>query len=602
MNGIAEALASVGRQEQEIIAALYGFDGQSRTPEEIARLCRLSLPQIDQTVKRVMRLMRHPACTQLIREALASADETIWTALAGEHGIVLQSASMVKAGARLPGDLRFGIESQYGTLENWLSANARATARAWYRSRFSEVEIDGLLLRLTSEADEIRWPWPLESLARAMGAQIGAVETAVRLSGGCRMYAGYAARMLLGTHAPRAIRLHRILSGSHAGQLIRAWPLAEEYRSQFTDDACTRLDAEIAMAAYPHLFLRVGDLGWCGIGRAGRRVTAAEGSSEDEVTFHRWSEERKSRSDGADLEVVRRTLEEHGPLRLCQVQRLIRRQGIEILPHSAALYLSTGDEFARLAPGIYGLSEQPTQGAPPEGAPEGHPLALAVSCKLLLRRICCMQYVYARWAGEPADAYPLWTAAMEAEWCEWAQWRDKSLLGSLLAVADPSGWPVDDSYRETWLWKKECLGYFRLEKPPRYPLEDVPLIELLKLVKAARWRGAAHWLLANRLREAARLLDRSAMSHMALLIGVGAVTAAGHWQRPHAVSPDAGEIDSLLSEELHRKGSLEWNGAGGRAVLERVAGSIDRGATGWVAPAELRRLCERLRGQPRPAL
>jgi hypothetical protein len=598
VNGIAEALASVSKSEQELIAALYGFDGQSRTPEEIARLCRLSLPQIDPTAKRVMRLMRRPTCTQPIREALASADETIWTALAGEHGIVSKSESMVKAGARLPGDLRFGIESQYGTLENWLSANARTTARAWYRSRFPEAEIDGLTLRLTSEADEILWPWPLESLARAMGAGTGVVETAVRLSGGCRMYAGYAARMPLGTHAPRAIRLHRILSGSHAGQLIRARPLAEEYRSQFADDACTRLDAEIAMVAYPHLFLRVGDLGWCGIGRAGSRVTAAEGSSEDEVTFHRWGEERKSRTDVADLEVVRRILEEHGPLRFSQVQRLIRGQGIEILPHSVALYLSTGDEFARLAPGIYGLSEQPAQGSPPEGAPEGHPLALAVSCKLLLRRTCCMQYAYARWAGEPADAYPLWTAAMEAEWCEWAQWRDKNLLASLLAVADPSGWPIDDSYRETWLWKKECLGYFRLERPPRYPLEDVPLIELLKLVKAARWRGAAHWLLANRLRGVPLLLDRGAASHMAMLIGMGAVAAAGHWQRAHAVSPDAGAIDSLLSEELHREGSLEWNGAGGRAVLERMAGSIDRGETGWVAPAELRRLCERLRGQP----
>jgi len=64
------------------------------------------------------------------------------------------------------------------------------------------------------------------------------------------------------------------------------------------------------------------------------------------------------------------------------------------------------------------------------------------------------------------------------------------------------------------------------------------------------------------------------------------------------VSSDAGEIDSLLSEELHRRGALEWNGASGRAVLERVANTIDRGETGWVAPAELRRLCERLRGQP----
>ena len=57
-------------------------------------------------------------------------------------------------------------------------------------------------------------------------------------------------------------------------------------------------------------------------------------------------------------------------------------------------------------------------------------------------------------------------------------------------------------------------------------------------------------------------------------------------------------MDSLLSDELGRKGSLEWSGEGGRVLLERVAESIDRGETGWVAPAELRRLCERLRGQP----
>jgi hypothetical protein len=105
-------------------------------------------------------------------------------------------------------------------------------------------------------------------------------------------------------------------------------------------------------------------------------------------------------------------------------------------------------------------------------------------------------------------------------------------------------------------------------------------------------------VLANRLRGAIKMLDRGAASLMALLIGAGAVVAAEHWQRAHEVGPYAGEMDSLLSDELGRKGSLEWSGEGGRVLLERVAESIDRGETGWVAPAELRRLCERLRGQP----
>ncbi|MBZ5618117.1 MAG: hypothetical protein LAQ69_05180 [Acidobacteriia bacterium] len=587
MNGIAKALASVSQPERDLVAMLYGFDGQSRTPEEIARLCGRSLPEVDQIATRVMRRMRHPACAALIREALASADEGIWSALAGEHGIVSKAESSVKVAARLPGDLRFAIECQHGTVENWLSAYASATTRAWYRSRFSESEIEALVLKLASEADEIRLPWPLESLARAFEAETEAVETAVRLSGDYRMYAGYVAGMPLGTHAPRAIRLHRILAGNHAGELMRAGLLAEEYRSEFADDACTRLNAEIAMASYPHLFLRVGDLGWCGIGEAGSRVTAAESSGEDEVTFHRWSEDRKSRPETPDRDAIRLILEEHGPLRLAQIQRVIGKGPIEILPHSVAFYVTTCDEFARMAPGIYGLTEH-----------RAGDLEFATAGRLLLRRSACLQYVYARWAGEPADAYPLWTAEMEAEWCEWVQWRDKNLLASLLAVADPSRWPIDDSYRETWLWKKECLGHFGLEKPPRYPLEGVPLIDLLALVKAARWRGAANWLLANRVRGATRLLDRGAASPMALLIAVGAVVAAAHWQRTHVVSPDAGEIDGLLSEELHRRGALEWNGASGRALLERMANTIDHGQTGWVAPAELRHLCERLRDQP----
>jgi hypothetical protein len=297
---------------------------------------------------------------------------------------------------------------------------------------------------------------------------------------------------------------------------------------------------------------------------------------------------RKPGNGSADApNVIRRILEEHGPLRSLQVQRLVRKQAIDILPGSVARYLTIYDEFARLAPGIYGLAEHRVGD-----------LSFAVSGKLLLSRGSCMQYVYARWAGEPANVYPLWTPEMEAEWCEWAQARDKNLLASLLAVADPTGWPIDDSYRETWLWKKECRGVFRLEKPPRYPLEGVSLIDLLTLVKGARSRGAANWVLANRLTGPPRMLARGAASPMALLIGVGAVVAAEHWQRPHAVSADAGEIDSMLCEELHRKGSLEWNGESGRALLERIASSIDHGETGWVAPAELRRLCKRLRDQP----
>jgi len=458
-------------------------------------------------------------------------------------------------------------------VENWLSANTRVTARAWYRSPFPEAELDRLMRELA--ADTLQLPVPIESLARRIPCPEQALETAVGLCADHRLYSGYVVRMPIGTRAPRAIRLHRILSGTHAGEVVRAQQLAAEYRSEFADDACTFVDAQFSMAAYPHLFLRLAELGWCGIGAAGKRKPAPNGANE--VTLHRWSEERKSGQDPADRDTVVQVLEECGLLRLYQVQRLVRaRSGGAIAPSSVGVYLSTLEEFIRLAPGVYGLS----------GAP------VPATSKLLLNRGACLQYMLARWAGEPADAYPLWTPAMEAEWCEWAQSTEKNLLGSLLSVVDPSYWSPD-SFQAIWQWKKECLEHYRFETAPRYPLANVALLDLLSIVKCARWRGAVNWVLANRV-TGARMLNRSTASVMALLIGLGAVVPAHHWQRPHAVGTGATEIDDVLSEELHRKGSLAWGGPSGGALLDRLAKAIDGGDTGWVPRSELRRLLDRL--------
>jgi hypothetical protein len=352
--------------------------------------------------------------------------------------------------------------------------------------------------------------------------------------------------------------------------------------SAFADDACTGHDADVTMASYPHLFLRMGDLGWCGIGQAGSQKTAPDLSAEDDVAFRRWGDDRKGRPEVADRDVIRQVLEEHGPSRSYQIARLVEAKSNGKIPRGAVqVYLATYGEFRRMAPGVYGLS----------GGACGD--QLAASYRLLLNRGSCMQYACARWAGEPADAYPLWTPGMEAEWCEWSQARQKDLLGSLLSVVDPASWPVADSYRDIWLWKKDCLGQYRLEKPPRYPLADVALADLLAMVKCTRWRGAANWVLANRV-TGERILNRGVVSMMALLIGVGAILPAPHWQMSQPASPGIGEIDEALSAELHRAGSLAWDSAAGGAVLDRLAQAMDSGETGWVPRSELERLMKRL--------
>ena len=236
MEFIAAALTSASESEQQVTALLYGFDGHRRTPEEVAQQCGLSLPQVVQTAKSALRRMRHPACAPLIREALLSNDERIWSALAGSDGIIYRAERLAKVQACLPGELLFAIECQYGSVENWLSANARVTAKAWYRSRFAAAEIDGLVGKFSTAADEFRLPAPVESLARAMNVEAECLDMAVRLSDVWAVYSGYAVGTPVGTRAPRAVRLHRMLAHAHSGEIVPARRLVSEYRSEFADD------------------------------------------------------------------------------------------------------------------------------------------------------------------------------------------------------------------------------------------------------------------------------------------------------------------------------------------------------------------------------
>lgn len=377
MESIAAALASASESQREVTALLYGFDGhRRRTCEEVAQQCGLSVTKVGQTAKAALRRMRHPACTPIVREALVSADEQIWSALAGSNWIIYKGETF-SAAARLPGELLFAIESQYGSVENWLSANARVTAKAWYRSRFAAAEIDRLIQTLRTQADEVRLPAPLESLASAIHVEAECLEMAIRLSDSWTVYAGYAVGTPVGTRAPRAVRLHRMLAGAHSGEIVPARQLVIEYRAEYTDDACTVVDAQNAMASFPHLFLRSGDLGWSCIGAASNREPVPDGSAGDDVTFHRWSEERRTHPEAPGREVVRQVLEEHGPLRLHRIRRFVRtRSNGQIPPGSLGAYLSMCDDFTRLAPGVYGLSDLPS----------GDSQFTAVS-KLLLNRV-----------------------------------------------------------------------------------------------------------------------------------------------------------------------------------------------------------------------
>lgn len=576
MEFIAEAFSSIGESERELVALLYGIGGPRHTVEQVAKQYRLSVVQVEKKAKSVMRRVRHPACARHIRAALIANDERIWSSLGGAAGILNKLSSLPEAGARMPGELLFAIECQYGSLESWLNDHTRQTTRAWYRSPFPEDELERLMQDLA--ADTLPLPLPFETIASILQCKEQALETAIHLSGRRRLYSGCVAGIPLGTRGPRALRLHNLFTVKHAGEVVHARQLLAEYRPEFADDACTLQDARASMAAYPHLFLRSFDLGWSSIGILGTLGPALDGS--DDVSFHRWSEDRRSDRNSADYSSIRGILEERGPLTIHQIEGLVKSHSSAAIPDGGiAAYFSNYEEFVRIAPGIYSLAAA----------------EVPATSKLLLNVSSCLKFVQALHAGEPADIYPMWTTAMEAEWCEWAQVRAKHLLGPLLSVVEPSRWSAPDSYKDLWLWKKECVSFYGLEEEPAFPLADVPLLDLLSLVRCARLRGSMNWVLANRA-TGQGLLNGGSASAMALLIGVGAIVPAEHWQRPHSTAPGAGEIiDGMLSAELHRQGFLAWDGPSGRILLDRLAKAIDSGRVSWAPVSEQRKLLNLLK-------
>jgi hypothetical protein len=248
--------------------------------------------------------------------------------------------------------------------------------------------------------------------------------------------------------------------------------------------------------------------------------------------------------------------------------------------------LATDGGYRRVAPGVYDLTERARELDP-----------VTATSKLLLTQPDCRLYVQARYAGEPMGAFPLWTPAMERDWCWWAErMRYTKLLDSLLFVAEPAAWPAAESEKTLWLWKKRVMGRFRLDLRPRYPKRSqLPTPrDLLAVMTCAGQRGTTNWLIVNRI-TGERLHQHAAATSLAILVAAECLAAPADWRRAHDVGPRMEAVAAELSEEMHRTGSLGWDRGAAGALLERLPQALDRAPLGWVQRRPLEQLVELLR-------
>ncbi len=314
------------------------------------------------------------------------------------------------------------------------------------------------------------------------------------------------------------------------------------------------------MDAAPHLFLEMEDGSWAAINRPGVYVEPADAT----VTARARVEEA-----GTIAHALQLTLERRGPTRLSELldeAELILPDGRSVNSIGPVL-LTRRDLFVRALPGVYALHGQiaPLVASVPEEWP------------VLFNDVQARHYALARYAGEPREIFPLWSAVTERALCRWARHSGgPGVLGSLLSVALVEDWPSDGRERDEWRRLKSQQGRFELGSSLRhgsaYELPD--LDRVFAACRSVAVHGTFNYCAAN------RLIGRKLDSHVgaglvAVLLRLGALVEISldgfRWQRPHRA---AGAVEILLRRFEQAFASAvevpDWSSALGRALSDEI--------------------------------
>ncbi len=598
---IAQVVRSLGGEEAQVLELLYGFGSHpSHELQEVARALQLPEDAVLKVAGGALKKLRQPGSLRIMSQALDDGVSEMWEALVGPDELLFKAEWTRTLETRLPGEFQLALRVLDLGLHSWLQVHAHELAKAWYRGAYDGGTVEAAMERVSRLREEINLPLPIQRVAEHLGMEKKLLILAVKVGESAAIHKGYLTFSPYGTREVCAIELHQLFALRYGGKFVKAGQLLEDHRRHFSKDCMTLEYLEMVLYAHPHLFIQVGEEGWACVGGSGEDWSYLHCGSGPLQSLanglgHRPSILKKRGSSRPDsLDFLREALKS-GPLHASAlVDRFKGSFGREVTVKLLSALVQTSHEVVLAAPEIYMLREHLEDLAMMESASE----------RLMSLRFCRV-YALGRYAGEPADAYPLWGHLGEEKLCRWAQIHaSRKLFASLLAVVDPKRWNAPQSLVDLWSFKKSCIGrrfhLLRAIKPvaaARLPtLEDVLCASL-----AARQRGYVNWLRIQRMvdgRLMERLSDESASSILAILIGLGVAMPAEHWQKPHLPGPRMDEVVQLLMGHLGRSGVIYWEEPAGAQLLERLkelsAKEWREESLGWVHRDYFRALIQAL--------
>ena len=598
---ISRALRTLDNDLRQVLILHNGNgDAPGLSFEELTG--RLDRPSRDliTTEKTAIRNLRRPPVAGLIVEALRKSDTAIWQALADENNVVYKESLDQQIAANLPGELLIGIKCVYDTVRNWLNHYAYHNRIAWYRSEYPKNVIQGVIKQLNRLKDRLQTPLPYWRLAEQMNIERRLLKQALALSKNrFEIYRGYVCGLPMGARTLRAVRLHLMYFYRYPNQILSLEQIHAEYLDTYTDDDAIPRDIFLAMGDNPHMFMKLGSFGWFSIMTAAGQDPYQQKNTS--TTLRRPDKDKAQyffKRPGIEpslLDLINEFVQKQEMVRPKEIEGYIRGKYTERVDENTQIVplVAVSHDLLQVAPTVYALRKT-----------HGNLDPQSSQAEMLLTKSDLRWYVMSRYAGEPMNTFPLWTPAMESMWCRWAEKRATNPAGSrlfqsIMYVADPRCWPVSDGEKKSWLERKRWNSsyYFRHDCKHRIWFKIPPLRDLLALSVCISETMGMNWIRVNRA-AGYYLFDQHSVTHLAIMIALGALKPTDHWQNPHQIGPAAEPIFKKLMDAFQIDPSSNWDSDVGLELRKHLLDLDVDQDLGWVDVEDLALLSKKLAGEP----
>ncbi len=512
-------------KSKAILYQRVGFDSvKQQTLNGIGESLGMSRERVRQIHDNAISLLNETRAQYYFKILLHSCHSELEQRLLGDVGCIRQHQLPKQLDSL--GVINLAIRCLYGSLSGYADATFSRFRNLYIKSSIDLEVLATEFEQIDNSIQSLSLPDHLEVAASDMQVSIDALTCYVIGSKEFRIFDGFLHSGKLTPRVRRAIQLLKVLSGCLGGSPATLDVIYSIYRFAFPDAVCSPRDLYGLLYKYPEQMLSLTDAGfasvlrWCRIDEHALVQNVAVPTQPDD-------EYKQFGSDTTYAELVN-LVDEIGPAQLIEIRSEFKRRfGNKWSDNSVYPILKTTHYFVRMAPGIVGT-------LPMLKAPDKlkfHPV--------LQSEVQVKFYVYAK-QSQSRFSYPLWIPEVEYHWCLMGDGRlPWTTYESLLAVANPDHWPIDEYEKAAWRNRIKDEGRFSLSVTP-LPLDaTVPTVkEICTLALFIDDQRTVSWLDINRVM-GNRIDVRGSMSYLAVLAKLGIVKLADNWLLPIEVCRDA---------------------------------------------------------------